>query len=298
MVDEFDTRNPYVDKEGNPILKPSLVVFVDIQGYADLVREAENSGRSQELLIRLHHTLKEATRNLNLENQTHREFNALSNDLPKKDLYKLRTFTDNIVIGYPLHPFEGWEHGEWELNSVIYALSFFQTEMTNAGFFVRGAISIGDLYVDETVVYGQGLIEAHTGENQLARDPRIVFTKSAREVVLQQITRYGEHTPFVSRIYRDSDGQLFLNYLDYRILIAENDIGPDYEALQKHKAITETKLTRYQDQPHIWTKYMWTANYHNYFCRRHNHYFGEAYRIDIARYQMQPTLIRDEKREA
>jgi len=83
--------------------------------------------------------------------------------------------------------------------------------MANANFFIRGGISIGNLYIDETVIYGAGLIEAHYGETKLARDPRIVLTKSAYEVMQKHLKRFGKDkiTPLIRRIYRDSDGQFF-----------------------------------------------------------------------------------------
>ena len=51
--------------------------------------------------------------------------------------------------------------------------------LANHGFFMRGAISLGDAYVDDVVVYGSAFIEAHDGEVELARDPRIILCTSA-----------------------------------------------------------------------------------------------------------------------
>jgi len=82
--------------------------------------------------------------------------------------------------------------------------------------------------------------------------------------------------------------------LDYRILIAEKEIGPDFEALQKHKEVIETNLERYKNRPSIWSKYAWVANYHNFFCDQHNDYFDENYKINMVKHRIQPMLIIDE----
>ena len=281
MSHDNKSRNPYLSDDGRPILRPSVVVFLDVLGYQDLVNEAAKQGEAQQFLEHLHKTLTEAVRLLNAENETMRGFSVF-----EKDMYRVKTFTDNIVIGYPLLP--TGPDARHDLTGIIMALSLFQTVMATEGLFVRGGISIGNLYMDKTVVYGQGLMEAHKGEEELARDPRLVLTRSAREVAQRHPNDYvdpREHT-----IYQDSDSQYFLNYLEYSILIAENEVGPNYELLVKHKSAIEKELARYQNQPTTWSKFAWAAQYHNFFCEQHP-YFAEEHKIDLAKYQMQPRLI-------
>ena len=52
---------------------------------------------------------------------------------------------------------------------------------------MRGAISIDNLYIDEHIVYGKGLIDSYLGESQKARDPRIILTETAALAVKQHI---------------------------------------------------------------------------------------------------------------
>lgn len=74
------------------------------------------------------------------------------------------------MIGYPIHT-----DGEIELGNAFSDLSYFQMIMSMEGFFIRGGIAIGDLYMDEITVFGSGLMEAYQAETTLARDPRIVL---------------------------------------------------------------------------------------------------------------------------
>ena len=278
-IEMINYRNPYITETGKPVLMPSVVAFIDILGYQDLVRVAHEKNKSQELLNNLHEVLVEGVKFLGDEGEAKSLFQ------PQKDFYKLRTFTDNIVIGYPI-----LDDAEYEFGEIFFKLSLFQTTMVNAGFFIRGAISIGDLYMDEFTIFGNGLIEAHKGEKEFARDPRIVLTESAQTEVQKHLTRYSEgFAPHLRDLYKDADGQFFLNYLD-SILIAEDEQGPYFKELEKHKKIVEQKLEEYKSKPTVWAKYSWVANYHNYFCDRYP-YFNESHKIDLIKFQMKPSLL-------
>ncbi|MGI0014730.1 MAG: hypothetical protein ACREBU_15010 [Nitrososphaera sp.] len=158
--------------------------------------------------------------------------------------------------------------------------------MVNRGFFVRGAIAIDDM-----TVFGQGLLDSYDGESRDARDPRIILTNSAREAVMQHVNYYSNpsHSPQARDLYKDADGQFFLNYLD-SILIAEEEHGPLIDVLASHKFAVEAKLTEYRDQPAYWAKYAWSASYHNFFCEQYR-YFSDEHKIDVSQFQMQPTRI-------
>lgn len=131
-------------------------------------------------------------------------------------------------------------------------------------FFVRGAIAIGDLYMDDITVFGGGLIEAYEAERTLARDLRIVLAPSAQSAVNEHLEYYGRgsHAPQNQDLLRDSDGQFFVNYLD--TLIPAVDYFYEKE-LSAHKARIEEKLALYKSRPPIWAKYLWAANCHNFF---------------------------------
>lgn len=280
-----DDKNPYTTENGRPELKASVVAFVDILGYQELIRNAHRNGTAQSLLIQLHEGLTEASRHLNELDENGNPY------LPAeiwhhKDRYKIRTFTDNIVIGYPIH-----DDAETELGAIFSKLADFQLVMVNKGFFVRGAIAIGDLYIDDLTVFGKGLLDAYDGESKQARDPRVVLTKSAEEAVMQHVGYYANplHSPQARDLFKDADGQFFLNYLE-SILIAEEEHGPFFDILENHKAAIEAKLHEHRGLPTYWAKYAWSANYHNFFCDQYG-YFSDEHKIDLSQFQMQPSRI-------
>jgi hypothetical protein len=254
---------------------------MDILGYSDLMLQSQKEGTEQKVLRDLHSALSEGRRGLE------------GSDLPelmkleKKDFFALKAFTDNIVIGWPVH-----SDAEIEFGSAFIRLANFQFNMAIHGYFVRGAISVAPAYVDEVAVFGGALEEAYRGESKFARDPRIILTESAVLAAKQHLTYYHQpiRAPHVRDILKDADGQWFLNYLD-SVLVAEDEHGPFYDEFLQHKQVVEQKLRAHAENPPVWAKYAWVAGYHNYFCDLHSNYFGDEHRINVELFTARPSLI-------
>jgi hypothetical protein len=193
------------------------------------------------------------------------------------------------VIGWPIR-----DDGEIELGSAFWKVAWFQFDLALDGFFMRGAISLGNIYIDDVAVFGDALTEAHTAESQLARDPRIILTATAVAAVKRHLKYYAssQYAPQTSALLQDSDGQWFVNYLD-TVLIAENEHGPFYEEFIKHKQSVEIRLVQYRNNPPIFSKYAWVAGYHNSFCDLHLHYFSTEHKIDTELFRAAPRSIVD-----
>jgi hypothetical protein len=279
------SRNPYHQDDGSRVVRPSVVVWLDILGFLEMARAAHRDGTENEFLARSYAGLERGRTQWLEQDESY-----------SKDEYALKSFTDNIVIGWPIS-----DDAETELGGAFRAVAGFQFEMINAGFFIRGAISVGDVYVDDIAVVGGGLIEAYEGESTLARDPRIVLTSSATKAVEQHLKYYGSrsgggaHAPQNRDLLKDADGQLFINYLDDTVLYEYDD--PQYEVLNRHKLRISEKLEEYKSRPAIWNKYAWVARYHNYFCDLHSSHFNETHKIDVGRFELSPSLIIDPRRK-
>ncbi|WP_155500118.1 hypothetical protein [Comamonas testosteroni] len=276
------SRNPYILDGQEPTVRDSVFVLMDILGYSDLMNQASKNNSHNSTLRALHDALSDGRKDLE-DRDLPIELQALG----EKDLFTLKAFTDNIVIGWPVH-----SDAEAEFGNAFMRLSAFQFKMAIRGYFVRGAISVGPAYIDEIAVSGDALMESYQGESKLARDPRIILTNSAVTAAKRHIEYYGkpEYAPHVRDILKDADGQWFLNYLD-TVLIAEHEHGPFYEELLMHKQAVELKLDIHKDNPPIWSKYAWVASYHNYFCDLHPSYFNDDHKIDVDLYKASPSLI-------
>ncbi len=279
------SRNPYHRAGNPPTLRRSVFVFMDILGYENMMARARGSAAQQTELRRLHAVLSDARSWL--------EGQHLPEPLRKMgrhDLYALKAFTDNIVIGWPVH-----DDAEAELAGAFSDLAAFQLRLAMEGYFIRGAISVGDAYVDEIAVFGEALIEAYDGERKLARDPRIILTESAVAAVKHCLTYYANpaRSPHAIDVRRDADGQWFLNYLE-EIVSALDEAGPFYAELAKHKTAVEAKLEEHASNPTIWSKYVWVANYHNYFCGQYHDHFSDEHLVRVDPFRGTPGPITED----
>lgn len=279
------SRNPYHATGQAPTLRRSVFAFMDILGYSEMIKKSARDETQENSLRSLHRALTTGRKWLE-DGDSSDTFKSLI----KKDRYALKAFTDNIVIGWPVR-----DDAESEFGDAFFKLGAFQFQMVLEGYFIRGALSVGNAYVDEVAVFGDALMEAYQGESSLARDPRIILTESAVKTTKQHLTYYGNrrHAPHVREVLRDSDGQWFLNYLEC-VLWAEDESGPFYEEFARHKSAVETKLTEHKDNPPIWSKYAWVAAYHNYFCDLHSHHFDEGHKVNVELFRQSPGLIVDE----
>jgi hypothetical protein len=256
-------RNPYRTPEGDAWLRPSWVVYLDILGFRLAIREAAAAGKSFEHLERLRSALTEAKTDLlgRLE-----MFDGYRLQLP--DPYVVKVFTDNVVLGFPVA-----DDGESEFGQMISVVGLYQYTLLKHGFFVRGGISFGNLYMDDDVVYGEGLLDAYEAESTLARDPRVVLAPSAMTLVHSHLAYYDKvaTTPHNEHLLVDSDSQMFVNYLAIPIdgIDPRGRLPRAYmRDLKSHRDLVMAKLSEFSEKPALWSKYVWVGIYHNLFCKQ------------------------------
>jgi hypothetical protein len=255
-------RNPYQTRTGEAWLRPSWVVYLDILGFVASIRRAAESRKQEEHLKQLRSALTEAREDLRegIENP------SWSRDRSLPAPYAIKVFTDNIVLGFPIH-----SDGESEFGSMIARVGQYQYTLLKHGFFVRGGVAYGDLYMDDDVVYGKGLLDAYDAESTLARDPRIVLGPSAMAQVHTHLAWYDEvaTAPHNEHLLVDSDSQMFVNYLAIPIdgLEPSDPLPSEYhDDLAKHRDLIVSRLQEFTKAPPLWSKYSWVGAYHNLFC--------------------------------
>lgn len=271
---ESNFQNPYRDESGGARIRRSVVAFIDILGYQEKVKKAVREGEEELLLKNLRSAFDETYQHIKDEAKDNRPD------------WLVKGFTDNIIIGYPVR-----HDAEVEMGYMISNLCTFQLMMTLRGFFIRGGIAIGNLYMDDEIVFGEGLIEAFEIEQNKARDPRIILSCSAIEYLKHHLKYYSsiEQAPQYYHLLKDRDGQFFINYL-YPIIEFEYDNFIGEEEILRHKQIVESRLMEHITEPPIWSKYFWVANYHNWFCD-HSRHFEEKHKIDLSNIPSGPDRI-------
>lgn len=229
------------------------MTFIDVLGFSQLGMKAFNDGVGDEFLEQIHASLKNAR-------------NTITEQFP---LAKVKVFTDNVVIGWPIH--ENGD-GEGELGTTFLNLAQYQFSLALDGFFTRGGVSVGPHFMDEETVLGPELITAYNLESQVAVYPRIILSGKSIEKVWEYINYSpGPDNAFNSVLLEDMDGEWFVNYLNvlftlYEDDVSSNDYTPFFPHLEAHRNRIESALHTYANNHKLLKKYAWIANYHNYFC--------------------------------
>lgn len=247
------SRNPYRHKVA---MRKSVVGFLDILGFSKRVLEATANGTSDELLHELRRTLKKAMAHLKTPNLD-----------PMDDLHATHVFTDNVVLGVPLLDAEA--KGENEIGDAFTSLPGYQLEMALGGFFVRGGLTVDQHYMHDDLIFGPGLVDA-TELEVAAVFPRMILGPLARQHVLRQITSFYssvQAAPHNDVILVDSDRRWFVHYLAETGPLWGED--PDRQQLQVHAETIITNLRNGALSARVREKYVWLANYHNWFCGQH-----------------------------
>ncbi len=267
-------RAIYDDKE--PEMIESVVCYIDILGFTKLVEESCHNGKGNDLLKKMNNAINEY-------------FEIIK---PIDDSSgRIKVFTDNAVIGRPI-----FDDGESELGHTFINFSAYQFALALEGFFVRGAITIGDFYINQQIAFGPALLEAYGLESTKTSEPRIILSDSAIDLVKSHLNYYADarSAPQTTSLLKDIDGQWFLNYLNASIV----EYNPEYfdmsiDYLKKHKEQVVEKLYTYRNEPRILRKYIWVANYHNYFCKENFNWVDEL-QIDKELLLLNPKLIIEE----
>lgn len=250
-------KNPYRTSKDKPWMRQSWVVFLDILGFSSAVLNATANNTAGELLLRLSQAIEEAKRDLIPDPNDYLRYGI--RDAP----YVVKLFTDNIVLGFPIH-----DDGESEFGRMISIVGLYQFSLFKHGFFIRGGITAGELYMDEDMVFGKGLLEAYKAESKLARDPRVVLAPAAMDLVHHHLVYYADvtETPHNTSLLVDSDSQMFLNYLFFP-LDGADEISDQFLAdLKLHGELIRDRLKEFSSDPEVWPKYAWAGAYHNFFC--------------------------------
>jgi hypothetical protein len=228
-----------------------------VLGFSDRIRASYANGTQDVLLGTFHAILSKAVA-------------KLSEDSEATLLY-FKSFTDNVVLGHPRIS----EDMEAEFGFILWSLREYQFNMACNGFFVRGGLAVGPLFIDETSVYGTALLEAYELESKIAVNPVVVLSDEAMKLVSQHLTYYhGEKAPHVRELLRGPDGRYFINYLTEAIFETGGGEKLSGKLMRQHRDAIISELKAHRKKPRVFEKFAWLAAYHNHFCGQVESYPG------------------------
>ena len=220
------------------------VAFIDILGFERLIELAEQLDNPGELIQFLDKALAE-------------EFSKSYID---RDQFKLKLFSDCISISTEPLP--------QNILMLIRITASIQRNLAQKGITLRGGIAVGKHFENENMIFSKALVVAHLLEKKFAYYPRVlIFSKILDYVPDEQLTadksKYG--TTFIGT---DSDGYLFVDYLDNIRHVLETTSDSNVQAvcimvLQMHRECIQQYTEEIKTKSEIGKKYSWMATYHN-----------------------------------
>ena len=165
---------------------------------------------------------------------------------------RFKIFSDNIIIAKSLST--ETEQRKQDIRSLLMCAGHFQelTVSDSVGWLLRGGISIGQLFIDDVMIWGDALLKAYYLEDKIANYPRIIIDKNVVDEIMddKQLNEY---------LRQDFDNLYFLNFLNdchfcgemlmngFRIMQDEvgNSIGErTYQKFSWHMNFVNSELDR------------------------------------------------------
>lgn len=161
-----------------------------------------------------------------------------------KDEIFVKIFSDNILFAIKIDDNDKLK----KIPTIFNLVSNVSNEIFRYGYLTRGAITEGEFFHNDIILYGKALVDAVQMEETLSNYPRIVV----QEKIVKDIKNY-------ILLNKDIDGIYFLNTLFYS----------DYSDYTSFKLRLMKMLAEYKDNAKIRSKIMWTINYFNMYYAKY-----------------------------
>ena len=195
---------------------------------------------------------------------------------------KIKIFSDNIILAIPLNP----NNDIADILLLIRFAAFFQSISSLRHCWpVRGGITIGELFIDEVMVWGKGLTRAYDLENKIAIFPRIVVDKKV-VCMIEKDNNY---------VRSDADGWFFVDFLNFTHS-QDNQGNDSIAALIKDsfsKQLEEIKNQSGIHKERAYQKLQWYKNYLNQWYNEH--YTSEEDTVLIEESALEENIEKPEK---
>ena len=160
----------------------------------------------------------------------------------RKETIFTKIFSDNILLSMEIENNDN--QAKEKFSSFLNLTANVVLEVLRYGFLMRGAITIGDFFHNDILVYGKALVDAVEMEEKIAIFPRIIAQKEVQQLVPQNFTE-------------SSDGLYIFKYLDYAV-----GPGDSYtimtNLIKMLKECTDKKVEQ---------KIRWAISYFNYYYK-------------------------------
>ena len=187
---------------------------------------------------------------------------------------RYRIFSDNIIIAKELSSDKAQR--SCDIENLFYCVSNFSHSAIGdgVGWLLRGGITIGEFYINDTIIWGSALLRAYELENTIANYPRIVIDSSIL-AEFDSRKKPSDYTDPADFVRKDFDGIHYLNYMN-TWHFAGQFVKNGFE---KMKAEAKKPDGTYSDK--IYQKLVWHMNYINSELDKKNERKDKKYRLTM-----------------
>jgi len=252
-------------ENGKPVHRLSYCAFLDLLGFSARTKASYINETENKLLQEFHEIFSNQIARMKEETE--------------ESLLYFKSFSDNVLLAHPRFS----DDMESEFGFIISSIKEYQFTMALKGFFIRGGLSIGQLFVDDDNVYGEALIDAYELESKVAINPMVALCDNTMKLVDHHLTFYhGEWAPQLKDVLVNGDGRYFINYLSECVLDTGEGYYLDVESLATHRDRINEALSEYSNKPTVFSKFMWLSDYHNYFCDSVSTFQNYSYDLKVS----------------
>src|ERR1022692_85260 len=233
------------------IYRRSIVTFVDVLGFREFVQSSPSSEIGELISV---------LKDVSAGDTEHGPIRAGSSGS--------LAFSDNVVRVCPVDTESRIGGLYYELKALVYV----QSAAIDQGVFLRGGVTIGDVFfdLDREIVFGPALNRAFEIESTLANYPRIVVDP---EVLIahanEPALRGGAHdlsldSKYIGELITKGDDQLqFVDYLRSSKQDIEEMEFSYSEFLENHRNKILANVRKGGVIDRVRQKYLWLSAYHN-----------------------------------
>ncbi|HAT9741611.1 hypothetical protein G5T09_02160 [Legionella pneumophila serogroup 1] len=245
------------------IQKNRIIAFIDILGFKKLINGAEKN-KVIEFLYELR----------DIDSKFEEELikcETLSGEMGVTKIHPdISSYSDHILISAPIN-LDSLQSIITSLAYISYTIIDIQLLALKRNFALRGAIAHGEMFYDDEkkIFAGQALIEAIENESLVAKYPRIIISKSVKDLFENKKLDEIEYNFLI----KDFDGIMFLNFLNAKYVSQKFKDSIEAE-LNLFKDIIQKNIEKSKGCIAILSKWEWLENYYNLSVDRINKYSG------------------------
>jgi len=242
------TDNPeseFMEEKAGIHTEPYLIAYLDMLGSTDKILKDTEREQYLNTLKRIYEYALQIPGEIN----------------PSLSHYhmEMRIFSDNILIVNKLVDENGAKRDLIvELENMCTVVTRFQEHALENGWLLRGAMTKGQLYFGDTLVWGKALVKAYRMEEKTAIYPRVIIDDELVDSI--NSISPSQKGVKVMALRQDADGCYFLDYLDSMICFKFQCDDEKY-AERFRKMFSEPVKDESVRQ-----KRLWHVRYHNSVC--------------------------------